>query len=591
MRTFAEIAPHLGNPLVLTGFALLLFFGIHRALIRSGVLQPAEKSATPGILQQLLRYGFVIALVLVIAGFALAAWRAYLDSRSSGAGGPADALKDHTERIAKSVEGIAVVQQRTAIEVAEMVEGLRTLANIGGLVAEPTAPAEFYHNARLLAQRGEIDRALESYSALFRFELSFADPVTDAVALLKTKYGPHGVAPGLSRLFTDDSPPNLVVYGRILGEEDVPALVGIAFDLSRDESPYLPSLVALAERLRDLGNERQSVGTRELTYRFTGIVLDAYERGDLGRCYIDPIRVQAAHSIMRAIRARFGSRTAESFETPVETKAEIFGHRVRVYFSWKMNNRLATPPRFIVTFVQGGGDYRDQPFNVFDIDAVRARQQAEQPDRDRPEVLDELSEMLGDHHNPMIHEFIFAVPEEEFMLAEVHYTELYGVERELCIRIPNRTTGRSETVNMAVCRDSHGPRLSDKERAYLRFRATGGCEGCDLSGLNLKDEELLNGNLRRADLRGVSLASASLLNIELQGANLEAVNFRGASVQNTEFDGARLRRANFSGAELSNASFADADLRDAIFEPASQENVEFCRTILSDGTRSDRDCE
>ena len=590
MRTFAEIAPHLGNPLVLTGFALLLFFGIHRGLIRSGILPPADKSATPGILQQLLRYGFVIALVLVVAGFALAAWRAYLDSRRDSAGGHVGALTGQAERIADSVEGMAAVQQRTAVDVAAMVEGLRMLANLGGLVAEPTAPAELYHNARLLAQRGEIDRALESYAALFRFELPLADPVIDAVAVLKTKYGPYGVAPGLSRLFTDGSSPDLLIYGRILSQEDVPTLVDIGFELSRDESPYLPSLVALAERLRQLGYEQQSLGTQELTYRFTGIVLEAYERGDLGRYYIDPVHLEAAHSRMRAIRARFDSRTLESFKTPVEANAEIFGHRfMRVYFSWKMNNRLAPPSRFIVTFVQGGGDYRDEPFNVFDLATVRARQRAEEPDR--PEAFDDMLEMLDDVHNPMIHSFTFAVPKGEWMLVEVRYTELYGVEREFCIRIPNKTTRRSETVDMAMCRDGHGPPLSDKERSYLRFLGTGRCKGCDLSGLDLKGEDLLNGNLRDADLSGVSLASASLLNIELQGANLEAADFQGARIQNTEFDGARLGRANFTGAKLLNASFADADLRDAIFEPASQQNVEFCHTVLSDGTRSNRDCD
>ena len=40
LEAFSKIAPHLANPLVLVGFVLLLFFGVHRTLIRSGILRP-----------------------------------------------------------------------------------------------------------------------------------------------------------------------------------------------------------------------------------------------------------------------------------------------------------------------------------------------------------------------------------------------------------------------------------------------------------------------------------------------------------------------------------------------------------------------
>jgi hypothetical protein len=34
---FQKIAPYLKHPLVLVGFVLLIFFGIHRTLIKSGI--------------------------------------------------------------------------------------------------------------------------------------------------------------------------------------------------------------------------------------------------------------------------------------------------------------------------------------------------------------------------------------------------------------------------------------------------------------------------------------------------------------------------------------------------------------------------
>ncbi len=44
LEPFSNVAPHLANLLVLVGFVLLLFFGVHRTLIRSGILQPVAAS-------------------------------------------------------------------------------------------------------------------------------------------------------------------------------------------------------------------------------------------------------------------------------------------------------------------------------------------------------------------------------------------------------------------------------------------------------------------------------------------------------------------------------------------------------------------
>ena len=47
--TVREIASHLANPFVLIGFALLLLFGVHRALISSGILPPVDQ-ITSGVI-------------------------------------------------------------------------------------------------------------------------------------------------------------------------------------------------------------------------------------------------------------------------------------------------------------------------------------------------------------------------------------------------------------------------------------------------------------------------------------------------------------------------------------------------------------
>lgn len=74
---FAKVAPYLTNPLVLIGFVLLLFFGIQTALIKSGILPPVSKTASGKIVRLLLNHAFIVALLLILSGFGLAAWNSH----------------------------------------------------------------------------------------------------------------------------------------------------------------------------------------------------------------------------------------------------------------------------------------------------------------------------------------------------------------------------------------------------------------------------------------------------------------------------------------------------------------------------------
>ena len=79
LAVFGRIAPYLKHPLVLVGFVLLLFFGIHRQLIQSGIIPPLDPSAGSAVVLALLEYGFWIALAVVVLGIRLQ----YVKSRAT----------------------------------------------------------------------------------------------------------------------------------------------------------------------------------------------------------------------------------------------------------------------------------------------------------------------------------------------------------------------------------------------------------------------------------------------------------------------------------------------------------------------------
>ena len=78
--------------------------------------------------------------------------------------------------------------EQSAKVVQDMSKALQILMSSGGLVADLKAPADFYHNARIFAQRGELDRPIASYKKLFKFKVILADAVKDLVALASALY-------------------------------------------------------------------------------------------------------------------------------------------------------------------------------------------------------------------------------------------------------------------------------------------------------------------------------------------------------------------------------------------------------------------
>lgn len=70
LAQFAKIAPYLGNPLVLAGFCLLLFFGILWTLVKARLLTKLSKEQSSTTLHLFLKYGFVVAIVTITLGLA-----------------------------------------------------------------------------------------------------------------------------------------------------------------------------------------------------------------------------------------------------------------------------------------------------------------------------------------------------------------------------------------------------------------------------------------------------------------------------------------------------------------------------------------
>ncbi len=344
--------------------------------------------------------------------------------------------KETTDRIAETTE-------KTNATVEEMAAGLKALANIGGLVADPKTPAEFYHNARLLAQRGESDRALENYRQLFTFDLPYADPVLDLVTLLKAKYGESGAAAALEEVLPDAVNPRLLTFARLAAGGETPMAAARRLESTLD--PYPPELWLTVEGLMAMPYKEFSFGLRKLALTYMNEVQRGLADGSLAAYYLDQIRVEAIRQQLSGYMRQFPDGVMEAYDRPLVADWErydwIGGEKlIRIIFMWNpaaaAQNR-AEPAELWVRFI-GQAPPWDQPFNIFDPEtAVLLQKASYPPDMTVPPDLDKMMRDLARDQNPMASQFPLPRPDGPYQLAEIRFTEVGRFKRHLCLAVPN----------------------------------------------------------------------------------------------------------------------------------------------------------
>jgi len=78
MPIFEKIAPFLTNPLVLVGFAIFLFYGLLRLILKAKLIPKLERQAGGQVIKDFLFYSFIIALVAIVLGFGIEAYKTFV---------------------------------------------------------------------------------------------------------------------------------------------------------------------------------------------------------------------------------------------------------------------------------------------------------------------------------------------------------------------------------------------------------------------------------------------------------------------------------------------------------------------------------
>ena len=114
----------------------------------------------------------------------------------------------NTEESLKQTEQLKDTIEETGGNIVEKLDEINDsfnrLSKLGGLIADPKSPVEFFHNSRIYEERGDYLNARRSYNQYFTFKLDFIDPHLRYQTFLKIQEGRAGAREVYNSFFEND---------------------------------------------------------------------------------------------------------------------------------------------------------------------------------------------------------------------------------------------------------------------------------------------------------------------------------------------------------------------------------------------------
>jgi hypothetical protein len=172
-------------------------------------------------------------------------------------------------------------------QMAQVLTEIGKFGQAGGLISDPNTYAEYYHNARILQQRGEIDLAMQAYEQALAEGYLFVDPLLDLLDLANARYGEDG-----TKIYFEDKLKNIIprqlsdIGGLALGG-DVLTLVQPILD---GKVTYSPLVAIWLESSFVNWSENSTWTLQKAQAKAAGLVSKDYKSGKLQSFFVDKVR-------------------------------------------------------------------------------------------------------------------------------------------------------------------------------------------------------------------------------------------------------------------------------------------------------------
>ena len=190
---------------------------------------------------------------------------------------------------------------------------LMNIGNTDAIIINPKNLSQKYYNARILIQRGEVDRAVPIYEEIISDKLTFADPIIDLVTILTRLYGTIGAKRYIKDKLSSRIPVWSKNYAMMVANKnayfDEPDYADAVIDFKNNPEMFsrFPPLAAIVAGKARLGfpSEQYDLATKSRKYdagfsvEMWKLLIEASDQfkksvdsGDFYAYYIDQIRAE-----------------------------------------------------------------------------------------------------------------------------------------------------------------------------------------------------------------------------------------------------------------------------------------------------------
>ena len=167
-----------------------------------------------------------------------------------------DSILDKLTQIESKVDSVKDDTAEMRRMLKQIASEIGQLGKQGGLIANPSGYSALYHNARILAQRGEIDLAMDAYAKVFETGIPFADPIIDVTLLLTRQYGQEAAREALEKKFGKVLTPAARLYAlHLLSNEELGDIETLYLKDPKAVSGFPPLALSFLKRVQTGMNE------------------------------------------------------------------------------------------------------------------------------------------------------------------------------------------------------------------------------------------------------------------------------------------------------------------------------------------------
>ena len=172
-------------------------------------------------------------------------------------------------------------------QMSQVLAEIEKVGQTGGLISNPNTYAEFYHNARLLQQRGEVDLAMRNYEQALAEGYLFVDPLLDLLDLANARYGEAGTKKYFEKKIKDNIPRELGELGALVLGGDPMGLVQPILDR---EITFSPLLTTWLQQTYNDWNRFDTLTVGKAKTIAAQLISSDYKSGKFQTFYVDKIR-------------------------------------------------------------------------------------------------------------------------------------------------------------------------------------------------------------------------------------------------------------------------------------------------------------